>query len=306
MDLLNKNRIKTMNNNLTLSVVIPCFNEALNLPEMLPALKEYCNKNKFDLIIINDGSTDNSYKILKNFSSDFRFELINHAKNKGYGAALKSGFKKANTDFCVSFDADGQHNIDDIEKLFSKAKANNLDLVIGKRSIVNKHLSYRYFGKLILRLLSYILLGSKIKDLNSGFKMYRSNFLKKYLSICPDKMAFSEVITLAFIYYRHPIMEIPISANSRKRGKSTVSTYTAFETFVEIINIIMLFNPLKIFIPISIIIFLISMLWAIPFLVSGKGLTIGSLFGLMSSLIILLLGLLAEQLSRLRKENIKD
>jgi len=286
----------------SLTLVIPCYNEAKSLIKLVPSLLEQSIKYGWKLIFVNDGSSDGTLEILKQFKEKHEFEIINYKRNKGYGAALKSGFKRSNTKFVISFDADGQHKLDDVKDIFGLAIKDDCDLIIGTRR--DKGISYRKIGKAIIKILARILLKSKIKDLNSGLKLYKTELAKKYMTICPDTMAFSEVITLVFVYFKHDIIEYQIKVGSRRAGKSTITTYTAFDTLLEIINIIMLFNPLRIFFPLFVIIAIPSVIWASTFVFLGKGLTTGSLFGLVFALLILLLGLIAEQISKLRKEKL--
>jgi hypothetical protein len=114
-------------------------------------------------------------------------------------------------------------------------------------------------------------------------------------------MPFSDVITLIFISNRNLVLEEPISIKARLKGESTIGIQTAFETVKEIINIIFLFNPLKIFLPISILIFLLSIAWGIPIILKGQGVSVGAVLGILSSLIFFFLGLIAEQLTLIRK-----
>jgi hypothetical protein len=140
-----------------------------------------------------------------------------------------------------------------------------------------------------------------IHDLNSGMKLYRTDLAKKYIYLTPDSMSFSDIITLIFINNRHLVLETPITVEKRKHGKSTIGIDTAFQTIMEIINIMILFNPMKIFLPLSILCFISTAFWAIPLLFQGMGLSIGSLLGIIAAVIFFLLGLIAEQLSQIRK-----
>ena len=149
----------------------------------------------------------------------------------------------------MTMDADGQHDLGDIDSLFRFALEKDADLVVGKRSKGIHSGLYRNIGKWLIRRFATLLMPIHISDLNSGFKLYRTGLVQRYLSICPDSMAFSDVITLIFIKKRHLVLECPISINQRATGKSTITTFTAIQTIMEIINIAMLFNPLRIFLP---------------------------------------------------------
>jgi hypothetical protein len=140
-----------------------------------------------------------------------------------------------------------------------------------------------------------------VYDINSGMKIYRTELAKQYLYLTPNNMPYSDIITLIFISNRHLVLEEPIVVNDRLKGESTIGIQTAFETIMEIVNMIFLFNPMKIFLPVSIISFLISLAWGIPIILRGQGVSSGALLGFISSLIFFFLGLIAEQLTLIRK-----
>ena len=132
-------------------------------------------------------------------------------------------------------------------------------------------------------------------------KLYKSDLAKKYMSLCSNSMAYSEMITLIFISQRHSVREAPISIIARENGKSTITTLTAFDTLKEILNIVILFNPMKVFFPIAVLTLLVSLAWGIPFVLRGNGVSVCSMLGVTSSIIFFFIVLLAEQLSMLRK-----
>jgi glycosyltransferase involved in cell wall biosynthesis len=288
-----------------LTVIVPCFNEGEYLQKNISEIITFCKHRGWGLIFIDDGSTDHTLDILSAKKDNAGYQVIHHKKNRGYGAALKSGIGKSNSEYIVTYDADGQHGLNDIEKIARAAVDSDSDLVIGTREKPGR-ITYRFLGKSIIKFLARILVHSKVKDLNSGLKCYRSELLKKYSGFCPDTMAFSEVMTLSFIYFQHAILEVAIEHRLRKHGKSHITTMTAVDTFFELLNIVMLFNPFRIFFPISLMLAIVSSIWAIPFLIEGHGLTTGALFGILTSILIFLMGLIAEQISKLRKDSVSE
>lgn len=288
-----------VNNQLT--VIVPAFNEARSLLLLLPELVALCDAQNWNIIVVNDGSNDDTRKILGLYDDRARFGAIHHKLNRGYGAALKSGIQACDTTYAVTIDADGQHSLADIEKLLSMLLARDADMVVGSRQNTKTGSYYRGVGKFIIRALAKILMTVPIHDLNSGMKLYRTDLAKKYIYLAPDSMSYSDIITLVFINNRHLVLEIPITVEKRKHGKSTIGIDTAFQTIMEIINIMILFNPMKIFLPLSFVCFIISGFWGIPLLFKGMGVSIGSLLGIISGVIFFLLGLIAEQLSQIRK-----
>ncbi len=112
---------------------IPAYNEEKNIAKIIVKLQNIANK----IIVCNDGSTD----LTSDISNKMGAIVINHPKNLGYGAAIKSLFSKArelNADVLITFDADGQHRIEDINKVLEPIEHNNADIVIGSRFLDKK------------------------------------------------------------------------------------------------------------------------------------------------------------------------
>ena len=290
-----------MNDSPSLTIVIPAFNEAQNLSVILPAFCETCRQQQWKIIVVNDGSSDNTREILQSFQEPGFFSMVHHKVNKGYGAALKSGIMASDTDYVITMDADGQHNVEDVTKLFACLKKNDADLVIGSRKGTKSASVSRGLAKGAIRLLAKILMPVPVYDINSGMKIYNRALARKYLNLAPDTMAFSDIMTLVFINNRHLVLEEPITIAHRLKGKSTIGVQTLFQTIMEIINILVLFNPMKIFLPISILTFIITLIWGVPLILAGRGVSTGTLLGIVSTLIFFFLGLITEQLSQIRR-----
>ncbi len=286
-----------------LSIVIPAFNEADNLEIILPEIIDYCKLNNAKVILINDGSRDNTISILEQYKNIEEISIIHHKLNKGYGAAIKSGIYACKTEYVITIDADGQHSISDVDKLYKIITKTDADMIVGSRKGLKSASFMRKVGKTMIRVIAKILMNVPIHDINSGMKIYRTDLTKKYLVLTPDTMSYSDIITLIFINKRHLVLEESITISNRKNGKSTIRLETAFQTVMEIINIVIMFNPIKIFFPISVICFLIGVGIGIPVLIAGRGISGGSLLGIFSGILFFLLGLIAEQLSWIRRNH---
>lgn len=145
-----------------------------------------------------------------------------------------------------------------------------------------------------------------IHDLNSGFKLYRTELARRYITVCPDTMAFSDVITLVFLSEKNLVLEHPIRVSPRKHGQSTINTFTAFETVMQVLNITLMFNPLSVFLPISVLCILAGLGWGIPIVLLGRGVSVGAMLAIVTGLLFFVLGLLASQLSAIRMERLRD
>ena len=262
-----------MNEKPLLTIVMPAYNEAENLVAILPPLLTFCRQRNWKIILVNDGSLDKTKEIVLPFEGTDYFIALHHKLNKGYGAAIKTGIQACDTTYVITIDADGQHTITDIEKLFTCLQRNDADMVVGSRKGTKSETVSRGIGKSIIRTLAQMLMQVPIYDINSGMKIYQTALARKYLHLAPDTMAFSDIITLVFINNRHLVLEEPITISSRLKGKSTIGMQTAFQTVMEIVNVLMLFNPMKIFLP----------------------------MGIIASMIFFFLGLITDQLSQIRR-----
>lgn len=283
-----------------LTVVIPIFNEEDSLPGVLKELIPYCKYRNWDLVLVDDGSRDTTPQILNEYLEVPGVTILHHKLNRGYGGALKSGMLAVKTVYLVTLDADGQHILENVDEILKFGLASDADLVIGKRGRTSSSGIYRGLGKWLIRAFASLLMPINVSDLNSGFKLYRTELVQNYLSLCPDSMAFSDVITLVFIKKRALVLEHPISINQRIAGKSTVTTYTALQTLMEIINITMLFNPLRIFLPLAISCIAFGFAWGIPIMLRNRGVSVGAMLAIVTGLLFFFIGLIAEQLSALR------
>jgi len=289
-----------------LSIIVPCYNEEQSLPSFLPSLLHFCRERNWKIILINDGSTDNSKQILRLYDNDPRLTLIHHKVNRGYGGAIKSGIKQAQTEYIITIDGDGQHYFEDIEKLVAAVLASDADMVIGSRKSQKEASWFRGIGKYLIRTVAKIVMPVTVYDINSGMKLCRTTLAQKFIHLCPDGMSFSDILTLVFINNKNLVIEESIKIKKRSTGKSTINISTAFQTVYEIINIIVLFNPIKIFLSLSLFFLLSGVVWGIPIVLKGRGVSTGSLLALIAGILFFILGLLAEQLSNIRKTQKSD
>ena len=254
----------SISENALLTVVVPVYNEDQTLPSFAPCLIELCRSKGWMIIFINDGSSDQTRQILDHLESAQDVRVIHHKVNRGYGGALKTGISHVTTPFLVTMDGDGQHSPHDVEKILQFAIESDADMVVGKRDERASSGAYWTFGKFLIRSFTKILMPLPIMDLNSGFKFYRTDLAKRYMAVCPDSMAFSDVMTLVFLSEHNLVLEYPILVSPRKAGQSMINTFTAFETVIQVLNIALMFNPLKLFLPISALCMLAGSGWGIP------------------------------------------
>jgi len=284
------------------SIIIPCYNEGNTIVDVITELREYLNeylKGQYEILVVDDGSTDDTRERLAQLSG---IRVIRHHLNRGYGASIKTGLRQAAGSFVATFDGDGQHYPEDLVKLLQKIKSEELALVVGARSKLFHSNLWRMPGKWLLTWLANYLSKTKIPDLNSGLRVFNKEIISRYLHLCPDRFSFSTTSTLVFLNRGYPLAFVPIGIKKR-HGKSTVSLMTGYETLLLILRLICLFEPLRIFIPASmILVFIGTMLGIYPFFILKRGLTTGSVLVILAGILVFFFGLLADQISSLRKE----
>jgi len=289
-----------MESNLT--VIIGAYNEEEGIKNTVDELMPLLQKYNWKLLVVNDGSQDKTGEILKKING---IEVIEHPYNKGYGAALKTGIKNADTDLVVLYDADGQHRPEDMENLY--LNKGNLDMIIGKRGKDSHQDWIRKPGKWVLGKVANFLTGRKIPDLNSGLRVINRDIIKGMLHLFPDGFSFSTTSTVAFMNMGYNANYFPIKVRKRV-GKSSVKQLKhGGNVMLLILRLIVLFNPLKVFIPASFILIslgvIYELLWGIIFIDSIK-LIQGALLLVLAGLLVFFFGLLADQISAIRKQNI--
>ena len=204
------------------------------------------------------------------------------------------------TEYAVTIDSDGQHDLKDVGRLLELAVAKNADMVVGCRPVSDSS-RYRRCGKWIIRTFAAFLIGRKFRDLNSGMKLYRTDTVRDYLQLCPDGMSFSDIILLLIASDRHLVLEESITIHPRTAGHSTIGLHTAKETLFEILNIAMLIHPQLVFSRIGTVFLLAGVAWGIRSYCYTRNLSTGSGMLLVTGCLIFMMGLLGEQVAQVRR-----
>lgn len=285
-----------MNNKPQASIIIPVYNEETGIENTVNQLLSVAENHGWEIIAVNDASTDNSREILGKFK---QVKVIDHAVNRGYGAALKTGIRAASADIIVMFDADGQHNPQDIPSLLSKLP--NADMASGRRSKDSARDWIRKPGKFILKLVANILAETKIPDLNCGLRAIKKDIILNMLDLLPDGFSFSTTSIIAFYKLGYSVTYVPITTRERI-GKSTVKQVKhGSQVIMLIIRLIALFSPLRIFLNVSSALFLIGLAYQIEEIIRrGWHIVNGALLLIIAALLVFLFGLIADQISGLR------
>ena len=215
-------------------IIIPCYNEEENIVKTITTLK----KHKYDYVVINDGSTDNSLEVLKKN----KFNYINLPNNLGIGGAVQTGYKYAlenNYDIAIQYDGDGQHDANYIKKLIEPIEKGEANLVIGSRFVAEesefKSTAIRRMGIKLLSFLFKKISGKEVKDMTSGFRAADRSIIEIFARDYPYE--YPEPITNLSVSNKK-IKEIPVKMKERENGKSSI---TPFKSIYYMINVIFYF-----------------------------------------------------------------
>ena len=277
------------------SIIIPAYNEEHAIGKIIGDIKNL--PEQFEILVIDDGSKDKTASIAESF--DIR--VIRHPMNKGYGAALKTGIRNASGDYILIMDADGQHRVRDIYKLLEYIGP--YDMVVGARTKKSKTTLHRRIAQFIMIGTAEYLSGQNIPDLNSGFRIMKKERALEYMNILPNGFSFTTTITLAILMNGYSVKYIPIEAETRI-GKSKIRPIKdGFNFILLIVRTVSLFNPLKVFLPISALLMTLGFIDLLYEVIFNFNISSASLLLILSSIIIFFFGILADQISAIRRLN---
>ena len=277
---------------MTISIIIPAKNEHQGLAQSLPELKRLYPEA--EILVINDGSIDRTSEI----ASSLGAKVLSQPYSKGNGAAIKAGARVAQGDILVFMDADGQHQPTDIQNLLEKLNS-GYDMVVGSRNRSGQAGWYRASANNIYNWLASWMTGHKIEDLTSGFRAVKAGNFRKFLYLLPNGFSYPTTITMCFFRAGYTVGYVPIDIPKRI-GKSHLRIWRDGLRFLLIIfRIATLYSPLKLFAPISGLFFITGITYYLYTYVEYHRFTNMSALLFITSILVLLIGLVSEQITML-------
>lgn len=222
-------------------IIIPAYNEEKNILNTVNSI--ITNENKYDYIVINDGSKDNTLKVLQ----DNDINHINLIQNLGIGGAVQTGYKYAfqnNYDIAIQFDGDGQHDINYVDKICTPIIEERANICIGSRYLDNttskfKSTFMRRLGKNIISVILKICIRKKITDPTSGFRAVDRKIIKLFADDYPTD--YPEPESLVTINKEGlKIVEVPVNMNERKEGVSSIHAWKSINYMIKVSLAIMI------------------------------------------------------------------
>lgn len=231
-----------------LSIIVPVFNEEKTIKQVLVTLSklDLTNTTK-EIIIVNDGSTDASASVISNFKFPItNTRIIHHKKNYGKGVAIRTGIKYATGDYIVIQDADTEYNPQDLNRLIEPIVQGKAQVVYGTRLKRLPHFSkeertlqflLHYLGNKLLSLVTSILYGHWITDIETGYKVFPRKAIVS-MKIQAKGFEFEPEITIKLIKSGYKIFEIPIVTTPRgyDQGKKLHTINDGIRAFITIVS----------------------------------------------------------------------
>jgi len=206
----------------SLSLFFPCYNESSNVGGMIQQAVEVGEKYgvDYEVVVVDDGSKDNSAEIVRQWAhKNPHVRLVQHPRNLGYGAALRTGLKNAQKELVFLTDGDNQFQLSEIEKLFSKI--DSCDVVVGYR-LNRRDVVHRRLNGFLWTRLSRLLFGFRIRDVDCAFKLFRRSVLEG-LELKSNQLLIHAEILARLKKKGCRIEEIGVTHFPRTAGKATAT-----------------------------------------------------------------------------------
>ncbi|WP_438998622.1 glycosyltransferase family 2 protein [Variovorax beijingensis] len=239
------------------SVLVPCYNEESAVDETVAKLHSALSSlGSFEIVAIEDGSEDATLSKLRTLAAQFpTVKVVAHDRNRGYGAALKTGMRHAASPLVAIIDADGTYPINDLPRLVGLMA--DYDMVIGARTGANvTYSALRKVPKFFLHKWVNWIVNARIPDINSGMRVFRKDMAQKFVRILPNGFSFTITITISALRNNYRVHFEPIDYFQRQ-GSSKIHPIKDTLRFVQIIGRTgMYFAPLRILSPLIVLLLL--------------------------------------------------
>jgi glycosyltransferase involved in cell wall biosynthesis len=282
----------------TVSIILPAFNEAATIDEVLRGILEIAPGRKpeenWEVLVVDDGSDDDTASTAERDG----VRVIRHPYNIGNGAAVKTGIREAKGEVLVLMDADGQHRPEEIPKLLDALEGHVM--VVGARQADGQANWWRRGANAVYNAFASYVTGRRIPDLTSGFRVVRAAVARRFLYLLPNTFSYPTTITLACFKTGVPVAYVPIEAR-RRQGKSKIRLLAdGTRFFLIILKIATIFSPFRVFFPLAFSSFLAGMGYYAYTYLTARRFTNMAMLLIVQAVILFALALISEQIAQLR------
>ena len=205
-----------------LSIIIPCFNEKNTIEDILKKIDQSLNYYKFsnfEIIVVDDFSTDGSKEVLRELSNKEKIQIYFHDNNLGKGAAIHTALKYTTGDIVIIQDADLEYDPFDYNKLLVPFFETNADIVYGSRFLgggkyVRIHFFWHYLVNKILTFICNLFINLNLTDMETGYKVFKTSALKS-INLKEKSFSFEPEVTIKLAKKNYKFFEVPITYNGR-------------------------------------------------------------------------------------------
>ncbi len=290
------------------TVVLPCFNERdhvlLEIERITAALD--ASGYTYELLCIDDGSTDGTREVLAQAAQDFEhLRYLPFHRNQGSGTARRVGTREARGEIVVWTDADMTYPNERIPELVRMLDEDpTYDQVVGaRRTEEGTHKPLRVPAKWVIRKIASRLTNTEIPDLNSGLRAFRRSVSLPYLRLLPPGFSCVTTITLSFLSNGHEVAYVPIDYAKRAGTSKFHFRKDAYRYFLQVLRMVVYFNPLRVLMPLALWLMGLGVAKAVVDVVRWNfGLTGSTILLIVAGLQIAVLALLADLVVRSRPE----
>lgn len=233
--------------NYKILVILPCFNEADSIGNLIDEFNAFKKETsiQFDIVVINDCSTDKTSQVANNAN----VQVIDLPINLGIGGAMQTGFKFAkqnNYDLAVQMDGDGQHPPREFQKLIDGYQLTKSNVIIGSRFLDNEGFQSSFLRRVGIKYfhwLNRLFTGKSVYDITSGFRMLDRAAITLVASHYPDEYPEPETLIL-FSKARFSILEVPVIMRERQGGKSSITNFSQLYYMLKV-TLAMIFSKIR-------------------------------------------------------------
>lgn len=277
-----------------LTVIVPAYNEEGAVASTLRGLRE--RLPGAEIVLVDDHSTDRTHDEACKVAG---VRVVRHAYNCGYGGALKTGMVVADREYVAWFDADGEHRLEDLVTIVDRLHREDLAAVIGQRESGGPS-RLRTVGKWMIRMLARSLEFRGGPDLNCGLRAFRREVINRYLYVLPEGYSASLTSLMVMLERRYPVAFQAVRT-AQRTGTSKVRLSDGVSTMALVIRMAMLFAPLRIFMRGGLMFAAVGIVYSLTLaLATGGGVPIAGALATITGLLLIAVGLIADQISQLR------